>query len=371
MDTLSDESKIKTDTALQGTNDIKERIACALSTKTDTIKIGRWQHNRSKHVLFCSGKWKGKSFFAKILLADLFSIPAPFKTPWEASHLSFRPTRTVGELIETQWNMTIKMHSLSGSHSVPVPLGKSLAARTIVWEEAGGISLNRALKCSRWKSSVPKIGEKALFQAGAWLKKIHEASYQGKKLLEAPALIQSASGLAWQEEGPARHYKRIASGILEAMLTEMGEPGTLEVPVGFTHGDFCLSNLLWETTGRQLAVIDFELSGLRPVYYDLFAMIADLRAKLLNPLIPKSAIQSWEQSFWQGYGPISVQLKTFVRGLALASVFYERFPRLLMRRERKGYISGLNARLYRTILEDTMISRRLGIRPDFVRYNHE
>ena len=147
---------------------------------------------------------------------------------------------------------------------------------------------------------------------------------------------------------------------------EMGETGSFEVPVALTHGDFCLANLLWKATGKQLAVIDFELSGFRPVYYDLFALISDLRAMLLNPMIPKSVIQLWEESFWRGYGETSTEVTAFVKGLALARVFYYHFSRLLTRRERKGLIGGINAQLYRTFLEDRIITQRLDLPPDFV-----
>jgi len=360
-----DKLEVRPDLALAGRNDIRERIACALSAKTKSVTVDRYGYNMSKLAACCTGKWEGKRLFAKILLADPYPIPPRFRTPWEAAPGTAVPVRTITGQIDTEWNMTLRMRRFSGGRSVPTPLGRSLAARTIVWEEAGGTCLIRALKWSRWKSSMARAGAEALFQAGAWLRRVHKASYHGMEIIEARDLIQTASGLSRQKQRDAWHYKTMASRILEASLMEIGEAGKFLGPVALTHGDFCLSNLLWETTGRRLAVIDFELSGFRPTYFDLFALIADLRSALLNPLIPKSVIQSWEQSFLQGYGPIPAQAMAFVKALALARVFYHHFPRLLTRRERKGWIGGINAQLYRTFLEGPVIAQRLDLPPDF------
>ncbi len=354
-----------TNTVLLGSNDIRDRIACALCARTQSVTVDRYGHNTSGLAVCCSGKWKGKRLFAKILLADPYPIPPRFRVPWEYSPRATTPVRAITEQIDTEWDMTIKMLRLSGGRSVPVPLGRSQAARTIVWEEAGGTSLVRALKWSRWRSSMAEAGAEALFKAGCWLRSVHEASYREMELIEARDLIQTAIDLSRQKQRNDGRYEHIASKILEASLIEMGEAGNFEVPVALTHGDFCLSNLLWKATGKQLAVIDFELSGLRPIYYDLFALIADLRAMLLNPMIPKLVIQLWEQSFWQGYGTTSAEVMAFVKALALARVFYYHFTRLLTRRERKGLIGGINAQLYRTFLEDRVIAQRLDLPPEF------
>lgn len=364
------EMNIRIDTVLRGSNDIRDRIACALCTRTPSVTLEWYGYNTSRLAVCCSGQWKRKRLFAKILLADPYPIPPRFRAPWEVSPRTTVPVRAVTEQIDTEWNMTIKMLRLSGGRSVPVPLGRSLAARTIVWEKADGTSLVRALKWSRWRSVMAKGGAEALFKAGSWLRSIHEASRQGMEIIEARDLIQTAIGMSRQNDRNGGRYGSMASKILETSLTEMGETGNFEVPLALTHGDFCLSNLLWKTTGKQLAVIDFELSGLRPIYYDLFALIADLRAMLLNPIIPKPVIQLWEQSFWRGYGATSTKVMAFVKALALARVFYYHFSRLLTRRERKGLIGGINAQLYRTFLEDRIITQRLDLAPDFVHSNH-
>jgi phosphotransferase family enzyme len=362
-----DEMNIRTEMTVRGSNDIRERIACALCARTQSVVVERYGYNTSKLAVCCSGAWKEKRLFAKILLADPYPVPPRFRAPWEAPSRNLVPVRAVTEQIDAEWNMTLKMLRLSGGRSVPVPMGRSLEARTIVWEEARGIPLVRALKWSSWRRSVAKAGAEALLKAGTWLRGVHDASENGTEVVEARDLIQTVIESSRHRQDDAGHYESVASKILENWLTNRAAGASFKVPVALTHGDFCLSNLLWNTADKQLAVIDFELSGLRPTYYDLFALIADLRAMLLNPLIPKSVIHSWEESFWEGYGSTPVEVLEFVKALALARVFYYHFSRLLTRRERKGLIGGINAQLYRTFLEGRVITQRLDLPPDFVR----
>lgn len=359
-----DGMNIRTDMTLRGSNDVRERIACALCARTQSVTVERYGYNTSRLAVCCSGAWKGKRLFAKILLADPYPVPPRFRAPWEAPSRNSVPVRAITEQIDAEWNMTLKMLRLSGGRSVPVPMGRSLSARTIVWEEAGGISLVRALKWSGWRSSMAKAGAEALLKAGNWLRGVHDASKEGMEVVAARDLIQTVIESSRQKQDDAGHYESVASKILEGWLTKRAAGDSFKVPVALTHGDFCLSNLLWNTAERQLAVIDFELSGFRPTYYDLFALVADLRAMLLNPLIPKSVVHSWEESFWQGYGPTPTEVLEFVKALALARVFYYHFSRLLTRRERKGWIGGINAQLYRTFLEGRVITQRLDLPPD-------
>lgn len=367
----TDTLNVRTDIPIRGTNDVRARIACALSADAQSITVDRYGYNTSRLAACCTANWEGKRVFAKILFADPYPVPPRFVAPWEMHRWAPVPVRAITEQIDAEWNMTLKMRMFSGGQSVPAPLGKSHPARTIVWEEAGGMSLIRALKWSRWRRSMQQAGEQALFQAGAWLRSIHKASRRGTELVEARDLIRTVSGLARERGQAAWRYEKTAAAILEASLREMGETGRFSVPVALTHGDFCLANLLWDSEEKQLAVIDFELSAFRPICYDLFTLVADLKSELLNPLIPKSVIQSWEEAFWRGYGSVSREIAAFVRALALARIFYYSFSRLLTRRERKGLVGGISAQLYRTFLEDTIISQRLDLPPDLTPSNHD
>lgn len=350
---------------LNGAEDVKDRIACALAAKRSEITTGRYYYSPSKLSARCSGIWKGKRFFAKIVLADPYPIPARFSAPWEMSGSLPEPYRPIGEQIETEWDMTLKMRALSGGGCVPQPLGRSVAASTIVWEEAKGTPLFRSMKASRWNRSIATAGAKALYIAGKWLRNVHEASLQSTENIDMPALISLAKGIERQKEPDTSPYDCFVPKILEASLPEFGGVGTFSVPVAFTHGDFCLSNLMWDKTCGRLAVIDFELSDFRPISHDLFAMISNIRSRLLNPVIPKSVALSWEKSFWAGYGPVSKPVVAFVKALALARIFYHHFNRLSTRRQRRGWIAGMNGQLYRTFLKRTIITRRLDLPEEF------
>ncbi len=362
----TDGTRVRTYLHLNGPDDVRDRIACALSARRSEIATEHFKYSPSKLAARCTGDWKGKRFFAKIVLADPYPIPARFSTPWEMSGGFPEPVRSASEQIEAEWEMAHKMRELSGGSSVPTPLGKSVPARTIVWDEASGTLLIRMLKKSRWKVSFVSTGASVLFQAGMWLRNVHETSRQSTEIIEMPALIGLVNDFMEQQRPKnGSPYHRIVMKILEESLLEIGGAGAFRVPVAFTHGDFCLSNLIGESAGCRLNVVDFELCAFRPICHDLFALVSDLRSQLLNPVVPKSVILSWEKSFWAGYGPISVQIRAFVDALALARIFYHHLYRLLTRRQRRGWIAGVNAQLYRTFLERMIITRRLDLPREF------
>lgn len=358
-------SKIRPDINLVGANDIRERIACALSVKTNSVVLDRYGLSRSRLTTRCVGKSEGRRFFAKILLANPYPIPERFSTLWQCGRSATIPVRSLFEQIETEWNMTLRMQGFSGGHCVPTPMGRSVPARTIVWEKADGSSLARVLKAPCWKPSMAKAGSRAMFQLGVWLRGVHQASRFGKERINLRHLIRKSSNSAREIDKTAQRYELIAWKILERALVEIGETPPFEVPVAFTHGDLCLTNLLWDNKGWRLAVVDYELSGFRPVCHDLFAIIASLRSALLNPLIPKSVVLAWERSFWLGYGPIPSRLSVYVRALALARIFYHHLLRFHTRRKSQGGIAGIEARVYRTFLEPSVIAKRLEL-PDFL-----
>ena len=360
--TNEDSAKVVFRFDIERPDDVKERVACALSVGSNGLTIGRIGHSPSGLAARCTGEWKGRRFFAKILLADPYPIPDRFNVPWESSSTSVAPVRQVSEQIEVEWEMTRKMRALAGGNFVPEPLGMSIPARTIVWEEACGVRLDRAVKWSRWKRSFAEQGIHAMLQAGMWLRRVHDASDAGTEAVDMSVIISRASEFARENRPNISDYERAVPKVLEAAVSEIGS--VFHVPVAFTHGDFCLSNLISESANGRVAIIDFELCKVRPVYHDLFALLSELYSQFLNPLVPKSVIQSWEKAFWEGYGPASTEIKAFARALALARIFYHDLYRLLTRRKRKGWIAGLNAQLYRMLLEPIVLTRRLDLPPE-------
>lgn len=349
------------DTVISGKKAVRERMACALSARTSSVTVDRYKYSGDKRTVQCAGEWEGKKVFAKIFLVDPYPIPIHFIPPWETPSSVATPAREIGDQIESEWEMTLKMRAFSNGRCVPAPLGKSVPARVIVWEEMKGDRLDHAVKWSRWNSPMADRGREALYQAGTWLRKLHEASNQGSQTIEVSRLVSVAIGLSSQTKRNTSPYDRTVSKILDNLLSQIGGAGTFTVPVALSHGDFALVNIFWDNASCRLGIIDFELSGFRPIYYDLFALTSDLRSQLLNPFIPKAVILSCERSFWHGYGTISTELLMFVKCLALARTFYYSLSRLQSRRERKGWIAGFNARLYRTFLERRIITQRLDL----------
>ena len=210
---------IRADIELKGSKDIKERIACALRAKPTTITVDRYGYNTSGLAACCSGTWKGKRWFAKILLANPYPTPPRFRTPWEPTLHAAVPLRAITEQIDIEWNMTLMMLKLSKDRSVPVPLGRSLASRTIVWEEAGGTSLVRTLKWSRWKGSMARSGAEALFKSGVWLRKIHEASLQGILCRRARWYISCLLAREWTSPSGCFGKIKSSASVLEWSAT--------------------------------------------------------------------------------------------------------------------------------------------------------
>lgn len=322
------------------------------------MAVDRYEYSPSRWMLRCTGQVHGKRYFAKIFLADPYPVPERFNAPWEKPGSVSERDRTIDEQIAVEWEMTLRMRDLPGKACVPAPLGCSLSARTIVWEEAPGMVLQKTAKWVWWASSMSQAGGDALQQAGKWLRNTHDASVQAARTIELSPVVESLEKESLRESHARRKYLEIAVKVLKRTINDAGS-SVFTVPVAFTHGDFCLSNLIWNQGVNRLSVVDFELSGVRPIWHDLFTLIAHLRAQLLNPVIPKGVIQSWERSFWAGYGTVSPETEILVNGFALSYLFQHDLPRLLTRRKRLGRIAGVNAFLYRVFFEPYVISRRL------------
>ena len=324
---------IKPDLAIKGRDDIRRRVARALETGIDSVTIDHFRYSPSKLSLRCTGTWDRKKFFAKILLTDPYPSPGRFWTPWGNCGVPTGPFRSVRDQIETEWNMTRAVHSLSGGECVPPVLGKSCVERTIVWEEVSGQRLDQALKRSCWIPERVKSGARAISRAGTWLRKIHDSSAQGTQAIDIVSVIHTLKTITQMRKKRNSQYFPVAIKILRNVISTTGKD-YFSVPVALTHGDFSLPNLIWEENNRRLSVIDFEFADFRPICHDLFTHTSLLLEQLLNPLIPKSVILAWEQSFWDGYGPVPSEIPAFVRALSLSRIFYHRLPRLLLRGER-------------------------------------
>jgi phosphotransferase family enzyme len=352
------------DIAVRETNEIRERVACALTAKCSSISVRRCDRSPSRLAVRCTGRAGEKRFFAKIFLTKLYPIPRRFPLPWEDAENALAESRSVSKQIEIEWEMTHKVRAFSGG-SVPAPLGRSREARTIVWEEASGIRMDRLATRPWRRSGERESAARGLYRAGQWLRSLHGSTLCSDETIDLNAGIRRLGAVLSICGGAERKYVSVAHCILQSLVDRLGA-SSVPVPVSLTHGDFCPANLLWDEEADSLAVVDFELADFRPASYDLFSVISHLRARLLNPLISERTIEEWESSFWRGYGEVSPELFLIVRSLALARIYYHHLPRLLTRGKRRGRIASFNALLYRAFFERILTARRFGFPPELV-----
>jgi len=347
--------------ALRG--EARERIAFTLNVSPDAAKIERCVVKQSNPTVYCFGRSMGTRFFAKVFLADVYRLEPRTLSGGEEVTFQDAQVRSAEDQINLEWNITNQLRALAGPATVPPPIAKSYSARTIVWEQVGGTRLDHFVAWSRLTDQKGSATSAAMFRAGAWLRKVHDAFPRGDEELDISGLLETIANLAQGKS--SSKYARIAVSLMERALVVAGGTGKLSAPAGLTHGDFCLPNLMWDAKLAQLVVFDFEHFDYGSICRDLAAIIFSLRGCLLNPLIPKSVVVSAEGSFWAGYGPMASEMFVCIDALASSRIFCTLFPRLDTRKKRRGWLAGITASTYRAFLEDYVITRRLGIPAGF------
>ncbi len=340
--------------------ELRERIASTLNVSSRCVRVDRWQYNRRRSALHGWGSSSGKRFFAKILALDPFPLTTPLSVPKEKA-IPRTQVRSAKDQIETEWHVTNELRALMGPSCVPAPLGKSGTARTIVWEEVRGMRLDHLVSRSRWRDPQGNASAAALFQAGAWLRKVHDGFSRGSETLDIARLIEIIPDSVGRGGWRSSRYANVASKLLETAVAKAGGASRLRVPVALTHGDFSLPNLMWSEKENQLFVFDFEHAADRGILHDLVVLISNLRFKLLNPLIPPRVLESAEKAFWAGYGSVSREMSVFVDALACAWIFYCALPWLSELRKRRGWKAGIKTWIYEAFFEDFLIARRMGV----------
>jgi hypothetical protein len=268
--------------------------------------------------------------------------------------------RPLKEQIELEWNTTNELRALAGPSYIPVPLRKSQTTRTIVWEEVRGKRLEDFFNSPRWSASKVETGAAAVFRAGSWLRRVHDASFRGNETVDIAGVIETIRKRVQKEGLCSSQYARVACGLLEAALVTVGG-AKFPAPVALSHGDFALPNLIWDQEVGQLSIVDFEHAGHRIICHDLLCMIFNLRRRLLDPFLPRAAILAWEKSFWAGYGSTPREIPVFVNALASSRIFYYHLPRVSRLWRRRGWLRGLQVLLFKTLLEGFVARERLGV----------
>lgn len=342
------------------TDVLRERIAAALSTSPESLRVERWNLSLRHRSARSWGTWAGQRFFAKTFIMEPYPVTPRPTIPGEGELHRGPQLRPAEVQCENEWNMANKLRALAGPEFVPIPMERSKAAKTIVWQELRGVCLCELIERSLWEDRKGKTLAAALGQAGAWLRRLHDTSLQGSEPVDIGRMVEILPALMQKEGLYSPGYLQMARRLLEEARLRIGSADKLLLPVALNHGDFALANLVLDEKTNNLSIIDFEHAGPHSICHDLFTIIFDLRSRLLNPLIPRQVILGAEKSFWAGYGSVSDQILVLVGALASARIFYYSLPRLATRRKRRGWLAGTTASLYRAFLENSVASRRLG-----------
>ena len=201
--------------------------------------------------------------------------------------------------------------------------------------------------------------ETAIYQAGAWLRALHESSTQGCETIEFVEVANALRGLIRRKKLEGTLYGVWALRALELLARHRGPRSSFHMPVALNHGDFSLPNLIWDRYREHLWVVDFELSARKSILHDLCAMIFELRKPLLYPPTSELTVRLLESAFWAGYGAIAEDFFVFVSALATARLFYMSFPRILTLPERRGWRGWLKATVYKALFHRYVTARVL------------
>ncbi len=335
-------------------------VAKALDIEPESVRLTQCVRNPSGQFLKAWGHVHGQRIFAKIYLTNTFPSVPRFEMPWQDEVLRTESARPIEEHLKIEWNMFQVMRELAGHNGVSRRLGMSLPARTIVWEEAPGYGVDKLTDRTRLQDPKGRTLAPAFFKAGAWLARVHQASLQGHRSLELGEVRANILELVQKRGLMESPYGRTALWIADESLRAVGQD-QVEIPFVLTHGDYCTANLLWDSDEQKLSVIDFEHCGYRLTCHDVISFLFALRVHLLNPWVPKEAIDTLEESFWWGYGTTPRPLYMFVNAIASAMVLYHYLPRVSTRRERRGWWAGLETSVYQAFFESKMVTERLGI----------
>jgi Phosphotransferase enzyme family len=341
--------------------DLRNRVASALGASAGAIRIDRLEKRKDgSPMIYIWGASQNVSFFAKIFPASEYSVAARMETPWEVSS-SVNAPRSAEAQVAIQWKRANEFKALGGAAQVPKPLGKSESAQIIVWERVDGVRIDQLV--ARWisRNDDERCASKALLQAGAWLRRIHDSSVRTQQSVDVDQIFDTLrawtirSRCSWDPDH--QHALRLLYAAREAI----GGNGKVLSPVTLTHGDFALPNMIWSQEHGHVVILDFEHSDYRNSWQDLATLLSSFRSKLLNPLIPKRLVQGLEEAFWAGYGTISLEAKCIIEAVALSRVFYHHLPRMETRRQRRGWLRGAVANFYLASVKNRVLERRLGI----------
>lgn len=325
---------------------LARRIATAVHVRCAQVEI------ESCHIdvrsTSCTGRLARRSFFAKFLTADPYRVVSAL--PWREQLSGAATSRSRAVQFEVERKAARIFQDLAGKH-VPGLIGSSEREAVILWEKAEGERLDKLAARSRLNPDTTKHFCRALNSAGAWLRRVHDASSESSEKFDLQHLLASIQHHIVTQPWAGQTYARKAVRLLQSASDAIGHE-KLQLPLVLNHGDFVLANLLWD--GSRMMVVDFENPVITAPFYDLLTMTFSLRRKLLHPLASSNMVQAAEKSFWQGYGGLPAKLLTFIHAAATARVLCQRPVRQLQKR---SWFDAVATSVYRNLLQGSMLAR--------------
>ena len=339
------------------TAEIRWRVGAALRTNPQFIQIENSCVSPSGSTLRCTGRARATRFCAKIYLVDLYPITRRFTVPGEEVAVRTEVCRPVEEQVASEWRRVQQIQSLVGSRNSPTPLGYSLEGRTLVFEEVTGVPAEQLTRPTWPGKFRVQSAESALFQSGAWLKCLHQASVRSCETVTPIAFLEQARRSAGTRLQEPSVDGRMALRPLEDLCRQIGPRTPLRVPTAMNHGDFLLGNLIWESKAAHLWVLDFGLSSIQSVLHDLGTIVLDLKMLLLDPRLSPRAVARFEQAFWSGYGSVAANLRALVNAVATHRLYSYIGQRMRSWRARGSWRGAINTHICKPLYERYLMSR--------------
>ena len=157
----------------------------------------------------------------------------------------------------------------------------------IVWEPDESFDMSDAAVGGLWRQAIRLLA------------RVHQFDWQQHLGNWEKPLDMSREITRWDpvlEKAAEAHWKALGEGVRALLLATPPPPS----PLGLMHGDCQPGNILFDAHGEVVALLDWELSGIGPQYYDLawLIMIGD-RANwhpdwyAHNPLTPEEMIDEY------------------------------------------------------------------------------